>query len=391
MLARSKKNIDTKFLELLSPSGLNRDTILDGETIVAWDQLASKYNIWMLFYVQLQKHAKDPAKHKAVKKFLEQNKQRWLKLIGNCLFLEVVEKEVLELLSQHNFAAVVFKGRAIAKDIYGDQNSRASGDIDILIKCEDIFFVDELLRENGYSRQDDVPLAFQVTRLHHTTYVHHKWKFPIEVHWHFSIPSFFLIDSDEIWQDIVQNRDGKWHLSPEMMMTMLLMHHHMHAFKQLRSIVDFMWAFHLYSKKIDWMEFGAKIKKRGLVKTTMISINQIHALWDMEDDRLESVQKLKGLLSNNKTILSGLTSHYFNNPFGAKNYITKGDMVFQRLTLDKLKTILRSFYKSFFPTKAEMEALFDGRHESGFFVMYLQFIRWRLQEWLITSDRKMNV
>ena len=73
-----------------------------------------------------------------------------------------------------------------------------------------------------------MPLGFLQYRLHHATYLHKQFQKAVEIHWNFSIPGFFDLTSEHIWDGTTYGEDGKLHLTPEMTVIMLLMHHHMH-------------------------------------------------------------------------------------------------------------------------------------------------------------------
>ena len=178
-------------------------------------------------------------------------------------------------MTERGIPSVVIRGNAIAKEIYDDPNCRASSDIDILVRLSDAIRADSVLSEAGYLRSDNLPLKFWFYRIHHAVYRHPESENIIEIHWNFGIPSFFRLSSEEIWAGVIST-DSEYRLSPEMAMIMLFIHHHMHSFRELKILVDTLWAFHRYQNVIDWENFSVKIQRIGLIKTTLITLNQIH-------------------------------------------------------------------------------------------------------------------
>lgn len=146
---------------------------------------------------------------------------------------------------------------------------------------------------NDYIAEEDIPLVYCLSRIHHTTYRHPGNNLLVEMHWGFGVPYFFKLDSEEIWNGGVTSESGKAGLSPEMIMIMLLIHHHSHSFRELKILVDILWGLHKYDNEIDWYEFAKRLRKIGLLKSTQIILNQIQSLWKETAEEMKSVQILK--------------------------------------------------------------------------------------------------
>lgn len=181
---------------------------------------------------------------------------------------------MLAALDAGGIAALVIKGSALARDVYQDPNRRASADIDILIRISDA-----ALREAGWLRTDGRPLGFWLSRLHHARYGRPDQTGLVEVHWNFGIPGFFRLDSETIWEQVLTAHTRERNLSPEMVLILLLIHHHMHFLREFKILVDIVWAFHRYAEQIDWHTFSEILDKIGLVKIARLSLNQIRSLW----------------------------------------------------------------------------------------------------------------
>lgn len=354
---------------------------LTGNALFECESLAIQHNVWLLFYNQLQRYITEVSRNDAIEVFLQERKNTFLHQIAYSVKMQVVEEEVLSLLTKEGVPAVVLKGSALARDIYNEENSRSSVDIDVLVKRQDTEIVDTILTGTGFTRIDTAPLRFQMYRLHHTSYIHEQTKYVLEIHWNFSIPGFFRLSSEQIWDDIYINQTNFPKLSPAMTIIMLLMHHHIHAFKQLRNTIDLYWAMHVYNEQIDWNDFAQRLHEIGLVKTAIISINQVNELWKEESGKLACLQilgsKAHEIYSVPKRFL-----HYFTINLEVNNSgLNNKDRLFFRLALDRISTVGFSFINSMFPKPNIIKELYKDKRNWCLPCNYLKFMRWRLAEW----------
>ncbi len=216
---------------------------------------------------------------------MEESKGLYLKSIAISVKQEAVENEIISLLRRRGIPAAVIKGNRIAKEIYDDLNCRTSADIDILIRRGDAIKVESVLSKAGYIGDSDIPLIYCLSRIHHTTYYHPQNNIPIEIHWRFGIPYFFKITSEEIWNEVIFADSGQARLTPEMLMIMLLIHHHSHSFRELKILVDILWSLYKYDNEIDWHKFAKRLRKIGLLKSTQIILSQVQSLWKETAER----------------------------------------------------------------------------------------------------------
>ncbi len=371
-------------LDLLSPvrpaplPGLSDDGLQS-----MWEE-CGKHNVRQLFYNQLISLFKNDNSPGEVARFCRQQRMFSLQSAAYSIKQQALQNHILAFLKLNDIPAVVLKGTAIAADIYGNINTRVSIDIDLLLRDTDTDRVNTLFLEYGFTRRDTMPLSFLRYRLHHTTYVstdeHHKS--PIEVHWNFSIPGFFNLTSNDIWQEISADTQGEYHLSPKMNLIMLLMHHHRHAFGELRNLLDLFWAIFKHQDDIDWQEFAKMIERIGLVKVTLLSLRQISTLWPGQSRQLPVTMKLEEKLSTTRAARSlslplcnriFAATHFENHTFAAR------EKLLYRVTLDHSGRILSSFLKTLFPSPAAINAFFPQQQTTALPVKYLRYLRWRLK------------
>ncbi|MEE8479996.1 MAG: nucleotidyltransferase family protein, partial [Desulfobacterales bacterium] len=140
------------FLKLVQPIPLKGSLQIDEMELVEIESIAKRHNLFMLLYVQLQKYNKEISQNSDIQNYLRERKPLFLSNAVHSVRQEVIEKEIINLLSAEQVPAIVMKGNEIAKEIYNDPNCRISSDIDILIKISDALQADTILIEAGYSR-----------------------------------------------------------------------------------------------------------------------------------------------------------------------------------------------------------------------------------------------
>jgi len=347
------------------------------------ESLAKRHNLFPLLYVQLQRRYRNYSENEDIRSYLSQRKTLFLGNAARSMCQEVIEKEIVALFYGKCIPAIVIKGNQIAKEIYNDPSCRNSADIDILIKLSDAIQADQLLTTAGYTRTDPNPLGFWFSRLHHAQYLYPQKNDLIEIHWNFGIPSFFNLLSEEIWNEVNYRDSDNVMMSPDMMVIQLLIHHHLHSFRELKILVDIFWTLHKYENSIDWHIFTERIRKIGLIKTTQITLNQIQSLWK---DYAQDIQCLQTL--NHKINQMGYKTPVFLNSYfkmdinNSKTCRAKKDNIIFRLALDRWPTIIFSLLKSILPLPEAIRHLYGDPRNSALPGNYLRFLKWRLEEWI---------
>jgi len=370
------------FLKLIQPFPLKSLSTINKEELSEVKFQGLKNNLLMLIYTQLQKYQDENSKNGYIEKFLAEIRPLYFKSVTRSIKQEAIEKDIIFLLQKKDIPAIIIRGNEIAREIYGEPYSRNSTDVDILIKLSDALSVDSILTDNKYSRNDGLPLKFWFHRLHHAVYYHPETNDIIEVHWNFGIPSFFRLSSEEIWREVIVTDGDSLKLTPEMFIIMLLLHHHMHFFRELRILVDILWALHKYEDIIDWHTFALKLKKISLIKTTQITLNQIQSLWKETAEEMKSVQILQQEIERMGYKVPGFLLSYFQMDSNKKYHseIYK-DKLIARLTLDKWSTIMLSYFKTLFPVPEAVKEFYNSKSNWTLPYNYLRFIKWRVREW----------
>lgn len=375
------KKMRSLFVRLINPIPITDPVEISSDELSLARELAIKHKVFPLVYSRIQSRRNFFYPARVVDEFLGQNRNLYLKGVALSAKMEGLEKEVSSLLASEGIPSVVIRGNAIAEELYGDPNSRTSSDIDILIKISDALHADQLLSDAGFHRNDNIPLKFWFYRIHHAVYHCPRTDNLIEIHWNFGIPSFFRLSSEEIWEGVITADSSRLRLSPEMSMLMLLIHHHMHSFRELKILADIIWSFHKYEDNIDWDSFYRKLSKAGLIKTALITISQIRSVWDEDIHDLKGLDLLYHKLQKNHRAGHILKSFFEMDLNKEYRFQHARDTLMARFALDGLSTIIRSYSKMLFPSPAVIKELYENKASWSLPMNYLKFIRWRVKSW----------
>lgn len=375
-------NTERTLLRFLLPFPIKNYLRLSSDELEAMKCEAVRHNQLLLLYAQIEKHRALIKPAGVADDFLESVKNIYYGNVARSLRQEYIARRTSSLLSDEGVRSVLLRGNAIARDIYDDPYCRTSVDVDILIREAALSSADMILSKNGYVRNDKLPIKFWVSRIHHAVYSCPDTDDLIELHWNFSIPSFFSLSSAEIWSRGVQIEEEKCRLSPEMTIIHLLMHHYMHAFRELRILIDIIWALHKYEDKIDWKAFALELKKVGLLKTTLITLDQIRCLCREFTQEMRSIPILRQEMKLMKCKAPSLLYSFFKMDIYRKYaFQDKKDKFASRFALDKWSTIFFSFMKVLFPSPDIIKALYGNVRFWKLPLNYLRFIGWRVKEW----------
>ncbi len=370
------------FLKLIGPAPIKEPVHVTRDALSEIRKLAERRGLLMLLHKRLTENIAVIEPKEEVERFIEETRPLRYVTIARSIRQENVGKEILRLLGRAGIPAVVLKGNSIARNLYGDPYCRSSSDIDLLIRRSDVIPADAALRGIGCLRDDPLPLMFWLNRVHHAVYVYPDTRDLIEIHWDFGIPSYFRLASDDIWAEVVFDASGNPGFSMEMDVIQLLIHHHMHAFRELKILVDILWALHKYDSRMDWNAFAGRLRKLGLLKTAMITLAQINSVWKDIGGEMDCIKTLGQAFRYMRCGLPGYLLSYFRMEIEREYcFQSNGDKFMSRFALDGAATVCLSFLKSFFPMPDDIKALYRDRRGWALPFNYSRFITWRLTEW----------
>lgn len=343
--------------------------------------LARRNNMEMLFYARLKKHF--AGKSNCVDDYLQRYEKSYLLAVARSMRQEAVEKDIVAVLNKEGIAACIIKGNELARTVYDDPNCRSSSDVDVLVKQSDFYKADLSLRDANYTPDQKILFADFMYHTHHKGYHDSKFNIPIEIHWRFGVPYFFKLSSDEIWNGIVIDDKGHAKLSPTMLLVILLIHHHFHSFRELRVLVDLLWFFCKYDSAIDWSGLTLTLRRIGLTKTTLITINQLEDIWSERISSLKSIKSLKHSLADTGFMGTTYLAEYFRMDLNAGSTLNfYKDKFIARIALDGLDTIFLSYWKTIFPPAEVIQKIYHSNSNLMLPMNYMRFISTRVTYWM---------
>ena len=201
-LTREDQFILTCLRSEFSGEGNNSLPALDLQSM-NWDTVYKKSTEWHiaeLLYKIIKKQASFLKTLNIPKPFLETMR---LKYFMSCLAYDSMFKslyEVLEVFHKAGIKVLLLKGSHLAQFVYQDAGVRPMGDIDILVRKEDLSKAENLLLQMGYENQQENAKAGS-HHLHLPYFIHPEGKVYLELHWTITKPIWkFNIDIEGIWE-----------------------------------------------------------------------------------------------------------------------------------------------------------------------------------------------
>lgn len=373
--------MNSVFSALLLPVSSFERLSLNGSELNALKQTASDFNLFTLLYSRLREYGDQYGDDPAIARFLGDNKNLYLNYVAHSILLEAAGNEIMSLLRKNGISAIIMRGYDIEKNIYHTSYVRSSVDIDILIKKEDALVVERIMDQAGFERDSSISLNYYLSRIHHAAYHNKSSNVTIEIHWHFGVPYFFHLSPEEIWKEIKENESGGVALSPELVLMMLLIHHHSHSFRELKILIDLLWAMNKYQREIDWEVFAERLEMAGLVKTTLITLGQFNQFWNERVKGLIPLEVLSNAFSQYR-IPECLMNHFRINLKTGDHKEIYRDKFVARFSLDRRSTIFLSFIKTVFPVPEAIKGLYNDSRNWMLPLNYARFIKWRMKAWI---------
>ena len=205
--------------------------------------LASEHGLLPLLYRHLNALA-PAAIPKAV--FME----LWGRHEGNARRNQAMAHEllnILQTLDANGIPAIAYKGPSLAAAVYGDLALREFGDLDILLRRQDVLPAKRLLQARGYVPEYELTPAVEAAFLrssmqYHLVLVHRARAIMVELHWR--TDADFAVESatdNQWWANLGYARLGEGKIrcfSTEELLLILCLHGSKHAWACLGWLVD---------------------------------------------------------------------------------------------------------------------------------------------------------
>ncbi len=255
--------VDSEFIH----SYLNT-THLDINRVIS---LAKKHAILPLVYKTLKNLDMD---HKIVSAF----KPHYLSIAQRNISMSAELIRIMKLLEENSIQMLAFKGPTLSQMAYGDITLRQYGDLDVLIKKEDIDKIDILFKESGY--QHLLPLTSIQTsiRLKYAkdlSFIHPSKGILFEMHWAFLNQNYPIqIDLENFWletQEVKLNGNTMHTFSNENLLIYLAIHGSRHLWERISWLKDI--DLLIQKNEINWEKLIDKVSETGFEKMVYLALH----------------------------------------------------------------------------------------------------------------------
>ncbi len=178
---------------------------LENLTLAEWDEFpgqARYYGLMPLVYHRLKSlHLEDIAPPDTMRAF----QHRYLSSAARNTLVFRQLSSILKKFNSHDICVIALKGAHIAEEIHGNTALRPMGDLDLLIRFNDLDKADELMVEMGYKPVENREYFREIH--YHLAYDPPQHKVRVELHWDIINPSSpFQVDTDGLWSRARQTR-----------------------------------------------------------------------------------------------------------------------------------------------------------------------------------------
>jgi hypothetical protein len=183
------------------------------------------------------------------------------------LFREV--EIILGMTKRESIPVIVLKGAALAEAVHRDIGLRPMGDVDLLVRKEDLRAIDRLMTESGYRAEEfrrDPPADVNEFHYHHV-----RTGLTVEIHWElFPAVYPFALDTESLWKSAIQERISGVDalvLDPADFLMHVCLHATVHMYAAgIRDIYDAARLIEYYEDSIDWERLIHRAKSMRIVK-----------------------------------------------------------------------------------------------------------------------------
>ncbi len=291
--------------------------------------------------------------HIIPKKVMDKLKKAYYANVARNMYFYEELKRILEAFYEKGVKVIVLTGPALDKIVYGDIGLRTFGDLDLLVKEEDLHFAKKIMSDLEYvsSRGKKSEEWNRKNHFHLPPYIQTVKSIAVEIHWHITGDSFH-INIDEWWEMAKVIRIDNCQVlipSPEDMLIHLCLHLFNHGYNiiTLRGLCDIFETLRYYRKEINWQRFQDKVDKYKINKPVYTILYFIKRL---ERDDENSLSWLKPNSVNLKLLT--LIEKRILGEDGVHSAIPT--QLVQSIAVDKFSRKVRVLLNIIFPTREEM-------------------------------------
>ncbi|MFH1844022.1 MAG: nucleotidyltransferase family protein [bacterium] len=198
--------------------------------------------------------------------------------------------QILEAFSQRNIVPILLKGAALNLSIYDDLGERASADVDLLVRTDELDLASDIMRRVGY-RLDESSLdeAFYRQHHYHLIFRHEQMSWCcFELHWDLTLPLMDIrFNAAEVRERAVDTQlDGLpvQLPSPDDMLLHLSQHTGLNAFNILAQIRDIERVIAHFPDDLDPREFWQRAERFRFLTVATVCL-ELASIFDTHPHR----------------------------------------------------------------------------------------------------------
>lgn len=276
---------------------------------------AQKDGVFPLLYHNLKKIPGDS--YNPPQDILDRLEKHYYRNVARNMGLYHELEKVLKALKKAGIEVILLKGAFLAGAVYPNIGLRPMGDIDLLIRKEDLRKIHKILNSLGYFSPHNYQDYLNIPHSPYLNTLIYQTLSPIylflHLHWHLINSSRPLhayaskIDMDSIWNKAVPVKVGNMStmtMSPYHMLIHLCEHAFRHSFDRLILLSDIFELIRYYDKCLSWDQVIEEANRFNLIRPLYYSLYFAHKFLDAKIPRgiLSSIRPAKFSLCERKFI-----------------------------------------------------------------------------------------
>jgi len=191
-------------------------------------------------------------------------------------------RRVVGLLKERGIAVMLLKGAVASELLFGDPGLYLAGDIDILVRPDDLTAARDLLSADGYGYDAELEDAWRQAHYHLGF-----WKgegFYLEAHWNLA-KGYFRVPPEFWWEGAVTEKAGAGEVllpAPEKYLLYGIFRLFSHDFVPLKFFIFLDGLIGRYGERMDWKQFFSWARRYRMERLAIFSLKVLHDFFGTE-------------------------------------------------------------------------------------------------------------
>lgn len=310
-------------------------------------RLSHKHGIYPLLYKTIRSIRPDSLSSETDDLFKQSN----MAITQRNMLMSAELLQLMHLFDANSIDAMAFKGPVLGEMAYGSVTLRQYGDLDILIKKDDIGKTLSLLQKRGYTPEIELEKSTLETFYNCVNVIGlHRGSVRVEIHWEL-LSKNYAIDWEEkkLWREsetIEINRKPINMLSFENHILYLCAHGSKHLFERLEWICDIDRAIRAKSD-VNWSHLILEAKELGIERMLLLGLALSKLFFDLPlpQDIIEKIENDPAIETLTQKVIA---MHYSGEEQASRSYSSFGLLWQMR---ERLSDRLRFAYRGLFAPK----------------------------------------